>query len=562
MNAIGWDSPSTYRNLADLHARQVRSRVLRSIARIRSPQRALATTLAVLCLVGYVVVGLTVLSQRTPIEPTQLQSWLSGSMVIYALYHLVRSVWTVNAHGDEHTSIELSDAARLWLAGAPIQRSSILSYELIGSVTQALVKTAMLAVILFHDVRHIELLVLGMFGAIVLLEIVRRIVDHSMALLSDSTLKVCRVLLSLVAFTVVVTTVIGVSESTPSGSPTGTYMLAALQSLGSLASSPLVYVLAVPWHAASSLAVTVDYSAATCIQIAATAAWPPLAMMVLAILDGHWMSQSRMGKVSAQSVSTTNRRWQLLSKIGRWLEIRLPVSYQCVLPIAQRQFQTLREHAVVVLVSLVIPSLLSLSPLLINTGNEQWLFVIGGVTLSTLLLAPPALRLDFRRDVRRFTLLAGFPIQPRTMVIGQLLTPVMLTIAFQTIVMAIAAIIVQPGWSQTLLWFGVLPPFAVTVFAAENAIFLAFPHHERAQGIAMVIRTKVVFLGKAISLLGLLGLLVAWAVVCRRYAPSVILTPTFLLSSTLGSLAVAGLALRVTERVWRRMDCASDAPCE
>ncbi len=562
MNAIGWDSPSTYRNLADLHARQVRSRVLRSIERIRSPQRALATTLAVLCLVGYVVVGLTVLSQRTPIEPAQLQRWLSGSMVIYALYHLVRSVWTVNAHGDEHTSVELSDAARLWLAGAPIQRSSILSYELIGSVTQAIVKTLMLAVILFHDVRHIEMLVLGMFGSIALLEIVRRIIDHSLAILSHSALKMCRVLVSLVALTIAVTVVVRVSESTPNGSPTGAYLLAALQSLGSLASSSFVQVLATPWHAAASLAVTVDYSATTCIQITATAAWPPLAMMVLAVLDGKAASQPRVAGTATKTSSVTTRRWQRQSELGRWLESQLPESYRCVLPIAERQFQTLREHAVVVMVSLVIPSLLSLSPLLINTGTEQWLFVIGGVTLSTLLLAPPALRLDFRRDVRRFTLLAGLPIPPRAMVIGQLLIPVMMTIAFQMIVMVIASLIVQPGWNQTLLWFGVLPPFAVTVFAAENAIFLAFPHHERAQGIAMVIRTKVVFLGKAISLLGLLGLLVAWAVVCRRYVPSAVLTPTFLLTSMLGSTLVAAAPLRVTERVWRRMDCASDAPCE
>ena len=149
-----------------------------------------------------------------------------------------------------------------------------------------------------------------------------------------------------------------------------------------------------------------------------------------------------------------------------------------------------------------------------------------------------------------------------TMVIGQLFTPVILTVAFQSFVMAIAAMIVQPGWSQTLLWYGILPPFAVTVFAAENAIFLAFPHRERAQGIAMIIRTKVVFLGKAISLLGLLGLLIAWAVVCRRFLPGVILAPTFLVTSTLGSILIAAATLRVTERAWRRLDCASDAPCE
>ncbi len=228
--------------------------------------------------------------------------------------------------------------------------------------------------------------------------------------------------------------------------------------------------------------------------------------------------------------------------------------------LAARQAVTLGRHVGTVAVSLVIPILLSLSPLLIGTTLEQWLFVIGGVLLSTLLLAPPALRLDFRRDVRRLSLFSGLPIAPITTVVGQLIVPVGLTIGFQIVTVGIAAIIVRPGLVQTALWLGVLPPFAVIVFAAENAIFLAFPHHERAEGIAMVIRTKVIFLAKAMSLVGLLGMLVGWAVLSRAAVPAAVVAPFYVLTTIAGVVAIAGASVVVTARIWRRFDGTRDLP--
>ena len=41
-----------------------------------------------------------------------------------------------------------------------------------------------------------------------------------------------------------------------------------------------------------------------------------------------------------------------------------------------------------------------------------------------------------------------------------------------------------------------LAALAVFTFALENALFLAYPHRQRSQGIAMVLRTKLTFLGK------------------------------------------------------------------
>lgn len=149
---------------------------------------------------------------------------------------------------------------------------------------------------------------------------------------------------------------------------------------------------------------------------------------------------------------------------------------------------------------------------------------------------------------------------PQVAVIGQLWLPVTLTVMFQITTLAIAGSIVRPGWIQMSLWLGIMPSLAVIVFAAENAIFLAFPHRERAEGIAMVIRTKVIFLGKSLSLLLLLGLLVTWALVCRRWIPEALVGSVYVVTTVVGAAGIAGLAVRITSRVWRRFDCASDAP--
>ena len=77
------------------------------------------------------------------------------------------------------------------------------------------------------------------------------------------------------------------------------------------------------------------------------------------------------------------------------------------------------------------------------------------------------------------------------MVAGQLTLPVFITLVFQWSTIFIAAVVTRPGWSQVILWTGVLNALAVFTFAMENALFLAYPHHERAEGIGMMIRAGV-----------------------------------------------------------------------
>ena len=91
-----WDNLPTHLELARLTATRGRFRVLRMLHRIRSPRRIIATSLAGLFFLLYLLNGIFILSAREPADPERLCLWLSGGMVIYAIYHCVRCAWSEN----------------------------------------------------------------------------------------------------------------------------------------------------------------------------------------------------------------------------------------------------------------------------------------------------------------------------------------------------------------------------------------------------------------------------------------------------------------------------------
>ncbi len=547
-----WDSPTVYAHLIDLQLRQVRSRLMAGLRRAASPKRVIATAVSIVCFVVFTVGAVTVLAEREPVGPQQLELWLGGSMVLYSLYHFSRQVWV-----REGLDAELTDAARLWIAGAPVQRSSVLMYPLLNAATGAVIKTSLLAFILVHDVARIELFLIAMCCGVLLLEIVRRVIDRVIALLSPVSLVLCRFAVAIAVLSLLITIGTSATHSVPLHSPTSMYLIASLRSLGEVASSPLVQALATPWHITSALATSGAYSPMTMVQLVGCLCLLLLGILILVFTDREAIARQHRNS-SIKLLSNRNEKKALINLFRFDALDRLssywPTTIRLAVPLALRQFHTLLQHALTVAVTLLLPTLLSLSPLLIDTTTEQWLFVVGGVTLSTMLLAPPALRLDFRRDLRRMSILSGLPLAPRTVVIGQLLVPVSLTIAFQLIVLTPAAWITNQNVMQTVLWMGILPAFAVMVFAAENAIFLDFPHQERAQGITMLIRTKVIFIVKAATLLTLLGLLLSWATVLRLMFPGSLVPPLFVFSSIAAAAALAWITLGWTARAWTRFE--------
>ena len=557
---------SSHRHLIWLTIRRGLFRLRRAANRMRSPRRIVASAIAVIFLCAYVLNGIVILASRRTADPESLRLWLSGGMVLYLIYHAVRCVWT-----DKQVDMEFTAAEDLWLGGAPLKRSTVAAYKVNTVVFSALLKTFFLVIALAPDVRHASLLAVGVFAALVLLETVRMIWQRLVGGLSRRHLVGARIALSAVAATAIIQFFAQLISITPTGSEPGIYVLNSFRAIGGIASCDAVQWLSMPWRPAALLATTGPISTHTAVQLLASVMLVPFAIIFLVRVDG-WSEASILIREQARLAAGNYRSDRELrtgagtrldhDTLADRIEACFPTRMRDSVALVWRQALSVRRYSGTILFSFFVPTLLCLSPLLTGRIGNQWAFVIAGIALCTMLLAPPALRLDFRRDLKRMLLLRALPLRPIHAVFGQLTLPVLITIAFQWTSLAIAALVVEPGWSQVIGWGGMLSALAVFTFATENALFLAYPHHENAQGFGMVVRANVMFLGKATLIAAAVGALLVWVTICRSVFGEEFSSSVYVLGSVAGTWLMAACALMVTAWCWSRFDISADLPPE
>ncbi len=556
-----WDPWSMHRELTRSLAVRARFRFIRTLHRLRSPRRIVATSLTILFVAIYLANGIFVLSSRPPVDPERLRLWLSGGMVLYTVYHALRCAWSRSV-----TELETSPAEALWLGGGPIRRSSLAIHHVAGISPSTALKTSLLAIVLAVDVARWELLFVGVFASLLLLEILRLTLARWSASISESARLRFRFVATAIAALIVLQIIARVSALTPMGSPTEVFIVNTFVALGQTSASETVQVLSFPWIAAAQLVVTDQYGWLTILQAMAAICVLPLSIVGLVKVDARSeesmhtqeVQRLRSGGLSgtlnlvfsrSNSAATLNS-WPFLDRCG----------VSDMASVMARQWVSVKRYRGTILFSFIVPTLLCLSPLVTGQIHDQWLFVVGGIGLCTMLLAPPALRIDFRRDLKRMLLLRSLPLRPVPMVLGQITIPVLITCLFQWTTIAVAAAVTLPGWPAVILWTGILTALALFTFATENALFLAYPHHERAEGIAMMIRAKLTFLGKAAAMLLALGLLVTWATFCRIHLPPSIAMATLVAGAVIVTWLIAILAVVATAWCWTRFDCSYDVP--
>jgi hypothetical protein len=336
-------------------------------------------------------------------------------------------------------------------------------------------------------------------------------------------------------------------------------LLAFTQALGETTRCTMVQWLAIPWwtmvEVATAPALTLGLLGQFAIMLAT------LASVVLVVIradiwgtEHHancerqrlWRLQHGRSHAASQ-LDRAAKRLRLSSLIPSWRGIG---------PLVARQWVAVKRYRATILFSLAVPVALSLAPLM--TSREAGLLHVSAwLAVCTLLLAPPALRIDFRRDIDRMWLLKSLPITPLAMTIGQILLPSLITIAFQACAVGIACLLTPTPTTTVVLVLGGLSGLAVFSFAFENSLFLTFPHRPKQEGLAMMVRTKLVFLGKGL-LLGLLGgIFMAWVALCIELQwPMVILIAGCITAAWFG----AACAVVVTARCWRRFDMRLDSP--
>ncbi|MEO1524149.1 MAG: hypothetical protein AAFX06_01875 [Planctomycetota bacterium] len=556
---------ATHQQLLWLTYRRASFRVGRALNRMKSPRRILASTIAVLFFSLYVLNGFFILASRRAADPRSLGLWLSGGMVLYLIYHCVRCVWT-----RKQADMEFTEAEQLWLGGAPLHRSTVAGYKVNSVLFSALLKTFFLVVVLAPDTTRIGMLAIGIFAALVLLEIIRMVWQRFVSGLGERSRQLARVSLTAVAIAAFIQFATHLVSITPAGSEPGIYLLNSFPALGQLASCDCIQWLATPWRAAALLATTTQITSHSGVQLAASILLVPTAIIALVRVDA-WAKSARLsrerqryadGDYRAASTSDGLKIEFTRDALADRIESLIPFGLRDSAAMIWRQALSVHRYLGTILFSFLVPTVLCLSPLLTGRIGNQWAFVIGGIVLCTMLLAPPALRIDFRRDLKRMLLLRSLPLRPVEAVLGQLTLPIIITIAFQWVTLAIAGAVVMPGWSQIIVWGGMLSALAVFTFATENALFLAYPHHENAQGFAMVVRANVMFLGKATLMAVSMFVLAIWVGFCKTAFAGPFETPAYVLGAVSMTWLLALGALFGTAWCWQRFDVAADLPPE
>ena len=572
--------------LVTLAGARLQARGRRLIDRLHSPRQATFSVLMFGFLLLYLLAGVTVLSRREPSDPEQLKLWLSGGMVLYAIYHTVKQLWT-DGREECEDPIYRNPADALWLGGGPISRRAMVLREACSVVPATLAKTGLLLVVLQRDAASPLRLAAGVLLSLLTLELLRRITSLIVGSLQPRERQLAKAVSLLVVAGMLGQIGAEVWAWTPAGSDPVEFVLSAMVAVGDLAASPGIQAVALPLQPAAHLAIGQPLSLpeATSWLVPGRFAVPSNLLWLVAaavpvvlgwslVSIDAWVTRCRnqyergllrrrdkrtapasYGKTGRSRYGATARR-----TVTDRLLLVLPGGWAGTLGLIGRQAHCIRRYASHILLSFAIPTVLSLSPLLTNQQFKGWVFVIGGITLSSLLLAPPALQIDFRRDLKRMELLRGLPIGPVAMCLGMLALPVLVTTLFQWTTLMVASLIVDPSWTQRIWLALVFPALATFTFAVENALFLLFPHHIHDQGIAMVLRAKVTFLWKGLVLVLVPTWLALWGVACASWLPGGWVVPVQFTGGCLTVWILAVAAVWILVRCWIRFDPRLDTP--
>jgi len=502
------------RRRAGAHARRLRQR-------LRTPRRLVLSMLGVLLALFWLGNAAASILWRRAADPEMLPHWMATGLVAYALWHVVKVIYRRPEEG-----VEWSPAERDQLLAGPFSRRQLLGYRLMELASSAIVKATCFAALLLPDLTIPICGFVGALAALLGLEMWRMLVEITAAGVGDRAYRCLRVLgvLLLIAaasgFCRPLLDSMQPAIATTAVSPAEPAVLSVLSQVGQLACdfdrTTLGRLLTAPVQPVIQiiLADRFDLNVLAHLGVACVA----IAGLMLAVLwtEGHFQrlaqlrERRQVARGSVEPVDSDGtgdepiKRLPLAPLRGAWIALVF------------RQLLGLRHYGGSVMLALVAPIILSLSPLLFcRDAGMTFVHVVGALVFYSLVLLPPALRFDFRSDVDRMRLLKSLPIGPSPIVAAQLTTPVLVASGFQLVILIIVAVIrpIAP-WTVIMAW-GVLVPVNVLIFALDNLIFLLHPHRARQEGLEVFLRTMLTFSAKAV-LFGLaVAVTIAWVYLSR-----------------------------------------------
>jgi len=532
---------------------------LRRLKKAFSTPRRVFLSLLVLVL-AFVWIGQTVASMllREPYATDDFRRWVAVPLFAWFVWHIIRVAWK-----RPETAIEWSPEEEAFVVGGPFSINERLIYRFVVILTSTLPKALLTIFVLWPDLSWSS--PVGLVLALVGLELFRMMMDIGTCCLSHSTYRVYRVavvgLLGLIVLSCglpqFAETAVDVTR------PDQVVELARSQQPSRMIESVLqnesLSVVAVPFFWVADV-------------IAGHGTIGSVAGKIVAMLIALCAMAGLISRLYSVWLTTCIHRERFLWQRGRDPSADvLPAEARTTLtripfcgPLIWRQCRRVSRYSGSLCISMAIPAML-LVPTLVSVQDPavSFLLVVSGALFYTFVLLPEAIKFDFRLDSDHLCQLKMLPMTPTRIVLGQLATPVLLSILFQTFMCVAAGMYRSVDTQLIIAALAITIPLIVLFVAADNLIFLLFPQRPTQEGFEAFLRTILKFTGKSLLLALFAGAILLWAPLAALITQTLPFATTvvvvFATGVVLGMSVAAALAISCVVSAFRRFDVSLHA---
>jgi hypothetical protein len=499
---------------------QSRGRRRRMIARFCQPRRLFLSALASILAVAWLGNAALTVWLRETASPDTLGAMLSLGLAIYAIWHFANA-----AFFRPSTPFEWTFAEGDLLGAMPLLPRDLVAYQVASVTVTTILKAGLFTVLLLPDLRSVTLGFVGLFLAMLALEMLRMAVDIATWGMGRKAFLVYRtvVVAGLVAIGLAVGQVI-LREHAFGRINLGDGLLdRLLVNLVQLDSSVFSY-LALPFRSFIDLIVADGISPGS-LRLAAMCA-AGVAACVVGVIALYAVVAQRVERRERAAYRPTQQQTDAIAASTRKQHgepvIQFVPHWGGAGGLAWRQLMGARRHWGSLLTAMIAPAVLTCATLfVIAEPYNAYLCTVAALAFYTFLLLPTALRFDFRRDFERLAILKGLPVSPIAAVVGQTLAPVLIATVFQSVVLAVAVAarsLPLSFWPTSIL---VMIPLNVFVFALDNLIFLLYPHRVQQEGLEIFFRTMLTFTAKGLLFAVALAAVAGWGFVAAAISQQV-----------------------------------------
>lgn len=546
---------------------QSRGRRRRMIQRFRQPRRFLLSGMAIGLAAAWLGNAALTVWLRETASPVTLSALLSLGLTAYAAWHFAKA-----AFFRPETPFEWTDAERDQLSAMPLLPRELVAYQVASVTVTTVLKAGLFTVLLLPDLRSPLLGFVGLFLALIALELLRLGIDVVTWGMGRVAYLCYRVL--VVGSLLVTGFAVGafVWRQRPFlRIDLGDGLLDRFLALLVQLEETVFGYVALPFRPLLDL-IVVEKAGIAEWQLAAVSA-ATVVGLAAAVIGLYAVTARRVAQLEREKYVPTARlqsevrshrldgRFQLrLARVPRWGGAG---------PLAWRQFVGAGRHWGSLLTAMIAPAILTCGPLLmISDPFDAFLCTMATLQFYTFLLLPTALRFDFHRDFERLTILKGLPAAAAAAVIGQTLAPVVIATVFQAVMLAAAiAVRSQPMYLLPVAML-VMLPLNVIVFALENLIFLLYPHRLKQEGLEVFFRTMLSFTAKGILFAFGLAAVAGWGLTAAALTTAVHKSTgiqvnahaLFAAGMVVSPTIIALLTVYTLCRTYEHLDAAEDVP--